>query len=136
MKRFEKKIPISRETDIMIAAFEAKKASRDAGFSENNQFMITTAVSELARNIFIYARQGAILIELLVMKSQKGIQVIAEDNGPGIHDIAKALEDHFTTGNSLGLGLPGVKRIMDEFIIDSTPGKGTTVTARKWNRNA
>jgi serine/threonine-protein kinase RsbT len=136
MKPFEKKIPISRETDIIKAALEAKKTSRDAGFSENNQFMITTAVSELARNIFVYAGQGAVLIELLDRESQKGIQVIAEDNGPGIHDIAKALEDHFTTGNSLGLGLPGVKRIMDEFIIDSSPGKGTTVTARKWDKNA
>ena len=136
MKPFEKKIPVSRETDILKAAFEAKKASQSAGFSENNQFMITTAVSELARNIFVYAGQGAILIELLDRNSQKGVQVIAEDNGPGIHDIAKALEDHFTTGDSLGLGLPGVKRIMDEFAIDSTPGRGTTITARKWNKNA
>jgi serine/threonine-protein kinase RsbT len=132
MKHDEIEVPISEEIDIVKAAFEGKNISKLAGFAENAQFMISTAVSELARNIYKFAGKGIIRIKLLDRENRKGIEIIAEDNGPGISNPAQALEDHFSTAATLGLGLPGVKRMMDEFTIDSVPGKGTKITARKW----
>lgn len=132
MKHDEIELPISEEIDIVKAAFEGKSISQLAGFSKNAQFTISTAVSELARNIYKFSGKGIMRIKLLDRENRKGIEIIAEDNGPGIDDTAKALEDHFSTGSTLGLGLPGVKRMMDEFTIDSVPGKGTKITTRKW----
>jgi serine/threonine-protein kinase RsbT len=132
MKHDVIELPVCEEIDIVRAAFEGKNISQLAGFSKNAQFTISTAVSELARNIYKFAGKGIMRIKLLDRENRKGIEIIAEDNGPGIGDTAKALEDHFSTGNTLGLGLPGVKRMMDEFTIDSVPGKGTKITTRKW----
>jgi len=129
-------VPISEEIDITRAVFEAKDISQSAGFSKNAQWLISIAVSELARNIYKYAGRGVIFIARLNTGTRQGIEIRAEDNGPGIEDTEKALQDHFSTGNTLGLGLSGVKRIMDEFTITSGPGKGTKITARKWSQNA
>ncbi|UCH93558.1 MAG: anti-sigma regulatory factor [Candidatus Aminicenantes bacterium] len=136
MKPGEIELHISEEIDIVKAVFEAKDISQSAGFSKNEQFMVSIVASELARNIYKYAGKGVISIALLNTGNRKGIEISAEDNGPGIDNTAKALQDHFSTGNSLGLGLPGVKRIMDEFTITSAPGKGTKITTRKWGKNA
>ena len=102
------------------------------GFDEIVSQMIATAVSELANNIVKYAGCGEILMDRINTGSRTGIQVIARDRGPGIEDIQKAMADHYSSGNTLGLGLPGVKRMMDEFELTSDPGKKTTVTIRKW----
>ena len=102
------------------------------GFDEIVCQMIATAVSELANNIVKYAGRGEILIDRIDTASQTGIEVAARDRGPGIEDIQQAMADHYSSGNTLGLGLPGVKRMMDEFEITSEPGNRTTVTIRKW----
>ncbi|NIM11464.1 MAG: ATP-binding protein [Candidatus Aminicenantes bacterium] len=132
MKHDEIELPVSEEIDVLKAAFEGKDMSELAGFAENVQLMISTVVSELARNIYKFAGKGIMRIKLLDRDNRKGIEIIAEDNGPGISNLAEALEEHFSTGNSLGLGIPAVKRMMDEFTITSVPGKGTKITARKW----
>jgi serine/threonine-protein kinase RsbT len=129
-------VPIFEEIDIVKAVFDAKEISQAVGFSRDAQFMVSIAVSELARNIYKYAGQGIISIALLNTGDRHGIEIRAEDDGPGIEDTEKALQDNFSTGNTLGLGLPGVKRIMDEFTITSAPGKGTKITTRKWSKNA
>ncbi|MGD8292652.1 MAG: anti-sigma regulatory factor [Desulfobacterales bacterium] len=111
---------------------EARKTAMAIGFDEVVSQMIATAVSELANNIVKYGGSGEIRMDRIDSGSQAGIEVVARDRGPGIEDIEKAMEDHYSSGNTLGLGLPGVKRMMDEFELDTEAGKGTTVTIRKW----
>ena len=94
--------------------------------------MIATAVSELARNILKYAVSGEIRLRQVDGPSGRGIEIEAVDRGPGIEDPEAAMRDHFSSGGTLGLGLPGVRRMMDEFSLESTPGEGTRVTAVKW----
>ena len=126
------RIPVRNETGIAWSVMEARKAAMAIGFDEIVCQMIATAVSELANNIVKYAGCGEILMDRINIGSRTGIQVIARDRGPGIEDIQKAMADHYSSGNTLGLGLPGVKRMMDEFELTSEPGKRTTVTIRKW----
>ncbi|WP_245729778.1 anti-sigma regulatory factor [Salisediminibacterium halotolerans] len=104
------------------------------GFGSVDQARITTAISELARNIYLYANQGRIQIEEVRGSGKNGIRIIASDEGPGIKDIRNVMEDGFTTSGGLGAGLPGVKRLMDEFNIDSELENGTVITAIKWLR--
>ena len=126
------RIPIRNETGIAWSVMEARKAAIAIGFDEVICQMIATAVSELANNIIKYAGRGEILMDRIIAGSRVGMEVIAQDRGPGIEDIQKAMADHYSSGNTLGLGLPGVKRMMDEIELSSEPGKGTTVTIRKW----
>ena len=126
------RIPVRNETGIAWSVMEARKAARAIGFGENICQMIATAVSELANNIVKYAGRGEIIMDRINTGSRTGMEVIARDRGPGIEDIQKAMEDHYSSGGTLGLGLPGVKRMMDEFELTSEPGKKTTVTIRKW----
>ena len=93
---------------------------------------IKTVASELAYNILKYAKQGTVQVRRVQLNHQKGVEIKASDHGPGIKDIEMAMEDHYSSGKTLGLGLPGVKRLMDDFEIESELGKGTTVIARKW----
>ena len=125
------KFSISGETDVAYAALGAKNFAKEIGFREAEQYLIATAVSELARNIFVYAKLGVIHLNALENNEKKGIEVVAEDSGPGILDIDKAMTDSFSTGGTLGVGLPGTKRLMDDFQIDSTPDVGTKITVRK-----
>jgi len=104
----------------------------ELGFSSADATLVATAISELARNIVSYARKGEIKLQKMENAVRQGIMVIAADDGPGIPDIRQALRDGFSTSGSLGLGLPGVRRLMDEFEIASRPGHGTTVTVKKW----
>jgi serine/threonine-protein kinase RsbT len=102
------------------------------GFSSGDQTRIATAISELARNIVTYAQVGEILLQVQRISGRAGLVVTARDEGPGIGDIDAALRDGYSTTSSLGMGLPGTRRLMDEFTIASEVGKGTVVTTTKW----
>ena len=123
---------IRTETDASRTVLESTLYSREAGFDETPSRMIATAVSELVRNILKYAGTGEIRLRRVKGIGRRGIEIEAVDQGPGIADCEAAMRDHFSSGGTLGLGLPGVKRMMDEFSLESMPGKGTRVTARKW----
>lgn len=127
-----KRIPIKNSFEITWAVMEARKVALDMGFPSAIQQMISTAVSELANNIIKYASKGEILIMELREKNRHGIEIMARDRGPGIADLDKAMADNFSTGGTLGLGLPGIKRMMDYIDIQSSSEKGTTVVIRKW----
>lgn len=127
-------VKIINEWDIVAARQLGRNVAKELGFGTVDQARITTAISELARNIYLYAGQGMISIDRLQDKGRQGIQIKASDEGPGILDIRKVMEDGYSTSGGLGAGLPGVKRLMDTFDIDSIPGKGTIISASKWLR--
>ena len=104
----------------------------DAGFSLVDQTKIVTAASEIARNTIDYGGGGTAVLELITEGLRRGLRVAFEDRGPGIHDIQQAMTDHFTTGNGLGLGLGGAKRLVNDFHISSRVGEGTRVTITRW----
>ena len=124
--------PITDSVDNAMAISGARRLCADIGFAESDQFLVATVVSELATNILHYAGQGEVRLKALQVYGRQGVEVLAVDHGPGIADIAKALTDNYSTGGTLGLGLPSVKRIMDEFTIESEPGCGVRCLARKW----
>lgn len=126
------RLEIALDADVALAIAQARSQAEAAGFDEPTCFKIATATSELARNILKYAGRGHVLVRVLNGGDRRGIEIVAKDDGPGIADVERALEDHFSSGGSLGLGLPGVRRMMDEFEVVSAPGKGTRVRARKW----
>jgi serine/threonine-protein kinase RsbT len=126
--------PVSSDVDLVIARRKGRALAEENGFSSNDATLVATAISELARNIVTYAGSGEILIGLVNGADRPGIAVIARDRGPGIPDVKRAMHEGYSTSGGLGLGLPGVRRIMDEFDIVSGPGEGTTVTVVKWRR--
>jgi len=130
----EVRVPIRSDADVVVARREGRSLATQAGFSGSTLALIATAISEIARNIVLYAGQGEVLLALVREDSREGIVVIARDNGPGIPNIDLAMQDGYSTGKGLGLGLPGARRLMDDFDIVSAVGKGTTVTMRKWKR--
>ena len=123
---------ISSDQDIVFARQKGRSLALELGFSSGDATLIATAISELARNIVSYAVKGEVTLKGIQGSSRVGILVIASDNGPGIPDIRQALRDGFSTSGSLGLGLPGVRRLMDEFEIVSKPSQGTTIGVKKW----
>jgi serine/threonine-protein kinase RsbT len=127
-------VKIVTEWDIVAARQLGRNVAKELGFGTVDQARITTAISELARNIYLYAGQGEMRIERIYDLGKKGLKIIAVDNGPGIPDIRKVMEDGFSTSGGLGAGLPGVKRLMDEFEITSSVGDGTDIQAVKWLR--
>jgi serine/threonine-protein kinase RsbT len=127
-------VPINLEVDIVSARQQGRALAVEVGFSGGDLTLIATAISEIARNIVVYAKRGEILLSPIQDGARRGILVVARDQGPGIPHVAQAMQDGYSTGKSLGLGLPGAKRIMDDFEIVSEVGKGTTVTMRKWMR--
>jgi serine/threonine-protein kinase RsbT len=128
----ETKVPINSDADIVVARQKGRELAVHLGFSSTDSTLIATAISELARNIVLYAKQGEIIVAAVQNASKHGIAVVARDKGPGIVNIEQAMQGGYSTSRSLGLGLPGVKRLMDQFEIVSTLGEGTTVTVRKW----
>jgi serine/threonine-protein kinase RsbT len=130
----ETRVPVDRDADIVTARQKGRDLAMEIGFSGSDLTVVATAISEVARNIIAYADRGEIILSTLQQGGRLGIVVIARDDGPGIPDIEQAMRDGFSTGKSLGLGLPGAKRLMDEFEIMSEPGKGTIVTMKKWTR--
>ncbi len=127
------RIPIKSDHDIIKARQKGRELAAEIGFSSTDSTLIATSISELARNIILYAKRGEIDLRRLNEGERTGILVRATDNGPGIPDIPRALQDGYSTSHSLGLGLPGVKRLMDDFQIVSD-GRGTMVTVKKWKR--
>jgi serine/threonine-protein kinase RsbT len=123
---------IRSEMDVRRVVLESTRYSQEAGFDETPSRMIATAASELARNVLKYAGSGEFWLRRVEGPAGAGIEIEVSDHGPGIADVDAAMSDHFSSGGTLGLGLPGVKRLMDEFSLDSTPGQGTRVRARKW----
>jgi serine/threonine-protein kinase RsbT len=133
----EIRVAIRTDADVVTARQEARTMGAALGFSSTDLTLLATAISEIARNITTYAGSGEVLIDLVRDSSgRRGVRVIARDEGPGIEDLERALTDGYTTGGGLGLGLPGARRLVDEFDIQTAPGKGTTVTLVKWTRNA
>jgi serine/threonine-protein kinase RsbT len=127
-------VAITRDSDIVAARQKGRELAAQIGFVGSDLTLIATAISEIARNIVVYARRGEVSLGIVERGGQRGVVVVARDQGPGIPDIESAMRDGFSTGKSLGLGLPGAKRLVDEFEIVSEVGKGTTVTLRKWKR--
>lgn len=127
-------VPITSDADVVAARQRGRSLATQVGVSGADLTLIATAISEVARNILLYAKRGEIILKSTKEGNNRGIIVIARDEGPGISDLALAMQDGYTTGKGLGLGLPGAKRLMDEFDIVSAVGKGTTVTMKKWAR--
>ena len=134
MSSGEIQVAIDSDQDIVSARQKGRQMATELGFSTGEATLIATAISELARNIVAYAHKGQITLKMVNGLSRQGISVTATDNGPGIPDIRQALRDGFSTSGSLGLGLPGVRRLMDEFEITSQPGRGTIVAVKKWKQ--
>ncbi|HKB15600.1 MAG TPA: anti-sigma regulatory factor [Planctomycetota bacterium] len=130
--RDESRIRIQSDGDVVAARQRGREMSVQIGFSPSESTFLATAISELARNILNFAGHGDLLLRTIREGERQGILVEARDEGPGIPDIAKALQDGYSTSGSLGLGLPGIRRLMDEFEVRSTVGRGTTVFTIKW----
>ena len=125
-------MPILNERDVVPFRNKAKEYAVGIGMSILNQTKLITAASELARNMLNYANGGVIMIELIRRGTDSGIRLTFVDKGPGIVDIKLAMKEGYSSGNSLGLGLPGARRLVSEFEIESQTGKGTTITVIKW----
>src|SRR5580693_6619057 len=125
-------VAVLTDIDIVAARQQGRQLASSLGFHSTDQTLIATAISELARNIIVYAGTGQIAMQPVEESNRRGIMVTASDHGPGIPDVEVAMRDGYSTGNSLGLGLPGTKRLMDTFQILSTFGEGTTVIVKKW----
>ncbi|MGQ9627567.1 MAG: anti-sigma regulatory factor [Anaerolineae bacterium] len=129
-------IKIGQEAEVYAAAQEGKALARRSGFKESDAARVEIAISELARNMLIHAGGGSIRLKFLRQQGREGIEIQATDKGPGIANVELALTDGYSTSGGLGGGLPGVKRLMDEFEIKSAPEQGTTVRAVKWRKTA
>ena len=127
-------IPIAADVDVVTARQRGRDLAAEAGFSSGDQTVIAAAISEIARNILNYAKRGEVALSIVTNGDRQGVVVVARDQGPGIRDVSRALEDGYSTSGGLGLGLPGARRLMDDFEVVSDTGKGTTVTMKKWRR--
>jgi serine/threonine-protein kinase RsbT len=131
----EIRLSIGYDTDLIEARQVGRQLALELGFSATDGTLIATAISELARNILLYAKTGQILLRVIENNGRRGIVVVAQDDGPRIPDVARALQGGYSTAGGLGLGLAGTRRVMDEFELSSLVGQGTTVTATKWVRS-
>ena len=125
-------VAINNSDDIVAARKAGHQLALDLGFSLTDVTMIATAISEIARNITSYAGRGAVRVGVSEREGRKALVVRAEDDGPGIADLERAMEDGYSTGRGLGMGLPGARRLMDRLIVESTLGRGTVVEMWKW----
>ena len=125
-------LPLISEQDIVAARQTIRRAAQQVGFSIVDQTKIVTAASELARNALVYGGGGILTWEIMSENGRTGLRLTVNDKGPGIKDLALAMKDGWTSGTGLGLGLPGAKRLVNEFDITSQPGLGTTVTVTRW----
>ena len=132
--RREVRVKIEAQADVVAARQQTRALAGEAGFSTCDSTLITTAVSEMTRNILEFAGRGEVIISLLKKGPKSGVQIVVRDEGPGIADIAQVMQDGYSSRKGMGIGLPGTKRLMDEFEIKSRVGSGTTVTMKKWNQ--
>jgi serine/threonine-protein kinase RsbT len=123
---------IASDSDVVVARQRGRTIAAQIGFTAGDQTVVAAAISEIARNILLYAKHGEISLRVVHAGERAGIRVVARDNGPGIRDISRAMLDGFSTSGGLGLGLPGARRLMDDFSVMSEPGQGTTVDMAKW----
>lgn len=130
----DRRLEIASDRDVVSARQVGRELAAEFGFSPGDQTVIAAAISEIARNILMYARRGELSFRLLNDGDRSGIVVTARDDGPGIPDVSRALTDGYSTSGGLGLGLPGARRLMDEFEIVSALGRGTTITMSKLKR--
>lgn len=128
-----KKFLLMSDKDLVTIREYGRRLASEVGFDDNDQTLISTALSEICRNVIEYAKSGEVTFEY--DGSKDGIAITISDDGPGIEDLNKALKEGYSTGQGLGVGLPGAKRIMDEFEIESNHGKGTKVRMCKWRNN-
>ena len=130
----EASVLVEGEADVVKARQKGRELATTLGFSSTDQTLIATAISEIARNIVSYAGRGSVAFSRIERQGRPGIQIVASDDGPGIADVELAMRDGYSTGKSLGVGLPGARRLVDELEVVSNVGVGTTVTMRKWLR--
>jgi serine/threonine-protein kinase RsbT len=130
----EIRVPIASDVDVVQARQQGRELAAKAGFSSGDQTVIAAAISEVARNILLYAKRGEVSFSVVNNGDRRSVVIVAQDQGPGIPDIDRAMQDGYSTSGGLGLGLPGARRLMDEFDVKSAVGKGTIVTMRKWKR--
>jgi serine/threonine-protein kinase RsbT len=128
------RVAIRTDADVVTARQEARAMGSELGFSSTDLTLLATAISEVARNITTYAGEGEVALRILNSGGRQGIEVVASDDGPGIADVELAMQDGYTTGNGLGLGLPGTRRLVDEFDLRTAPGTGTSIRLVKWTR--
>ena len=128
------RLPVACEDDIVVVRRRVRSLAQEKGFGTFAVAAITTAASELARNVWTHAGQGYVDLEVLLDSDRAGLRLRFEDQGPGIRDVDRALAGGYSTAKSLGLGLSGSRRLVDEFTLDSEPGAGTRVTVLKWVR--
>jgi len=129
----ETRVNVESDSDIVTARMRGRSMAVLLGFPAATATLVATAISELARNILLYAKRGEVVLTPIENGVKRGLVVEARDRGPGIQDVKVALQDGYSTSGRLGLGLPGVRRLMDEFEIRSQAGEGTIVTVKKWN---
>lgn len=130
----ETAMPIRSDLDVLKARQQGKELAASLRFSNTELTIIATAISEIARNTVIYANTGRLTLRVLQHGNKRGIQIVVEDKGPGIADLGLAMQDGYSTSHGLGIGLPGARRLMDEFDITSEVGRGTTIVMTKWER--
>ena len=130
----ERTLLIRSDLDIVSARVEGRDMAKALGFGTIDQARIATAISELTRNIVLYAGEGTVTIRPVDRGARKGLEVVCEDRGPGIEDVSTVMQDGYSTSRGLGMGLPGAKRLMDDFEIESSMGSGTRIVVRKWLR--
>ena len=133
----EERITIESDHDVVTARQRARELAAKVDLTSTDQTLLATAISEVARNMTTYATRGEVLLSIVRDNgppAREGIRVVARDHGPGIEDVDLAMQDGYTSGGGLGLGLPGARRLVDEFDIVTAPKAGTTVTLVKWSR--
>jgi len=127
-----RRVAINNDLDIVAARVEGRNLARQMGFGIIDQARIATAISELARNVVLYANSGQIILNEVQRDTKIGLEIVCDDQGPGIQDVDLVMRNGYSTTQGLGMGLPGTKRLMDKFEIESRIGIGTKITVRKW----
>jgi serine/threonine-protein kinase RsbT len=126
------RLSIREQVDVAMARKAVRQLAPQGGLSDSAAHALTTAVSEIAQNILIHARAGEVIVRVIDEHGRHGLIVIGRDAGPGIRDAGRAMQDGYSTGEGLGLGLPSARRLVDDFELVSDSGRGTTVTLKKW----
>lgn len=131
----ETAMPIKSDLDVLKARQQGKELASGLRFTNTELTIIATAISEIARNTVLYAKTGCLQLKVIHQGPRRGLLIMIQDHGPGIADLSLAMQDGYSTSRGLGIGLPGARRLMDEFDISSEVGKGTTITMTKWERS-